>query len=440
MSYPHIVLVTASGTLVGIGLWLAAWYRDRSVGVTPRRLFILIMSVGLICRVACLLLTPIFYAPDEQSHFNYVKYLAENHSLPVQASRTNAPTNDWEYYQPPLYYLALAPFYVLADRLFHREAVTVRILRLFSVLFFCLVVWFAFGFLRGLNITDLFTKTFVISMLSLLPTYTFLSSVMNNDNLLIAIGSGVLYLIVRSEAAARTVLMGILLGLGLLTKLTAVVYLALTALEVLVGFWDRRTVAWPAVRHALLAIALALLIWTPWIWRNWTMYGSITGEETANVLREWKSVLHALWGTLRGVQISFWAVSGIHNNVRLFWPTIGKLVSYLALLGLLYGALLNKKRLILLIGENRNIMVASTLAILMNLALVFRFGLLYGQGQGRFVFPLLIPLSLLMAIGLKMFSASDAKGAHVHVAGFFIVYATSFVSYSLAMFTRTSGG
>jgi hypothetical protein len=54
----------------------------------------IVISIGLVCRLAFSILTPTFYAPDEQSHFNYVKYLAEKRSFPIQTSRTDSPTND----------------------------------------------------------------------------------------------------------------------------------------------------------------------------------------------------------------------------------------------------------------------------------------------------------------------------------------------------------
>src|SRR5688572_7628702 len=157
----------------------------------------IILTTGFICRIAFLLFTPTFYAPDEQAHFKYVKYLAEHHSLPIQTSLTDSSTNDWEYYQPPIYYILLSPFYLLAERLFQNDFLTVRVLRGFSIILWGITTLFSFKFLDSLNIHDRFLKIFVIAMVCLLPTYTFLSSVINNDNLLIAFGSAILYLTVQ---------------------------------------------------------------------------------------------------------------------------------------------------------------------------------------------------------------------------------------------------
>jgi len=74
-------------------------------------LVVLVVTLGLVCRVALALFTPVFYAPDEQSHFACIKYIYENRGFPTQTSKTGAPTNDWEYYQPPLYYVASLPLF-----------------------------------------------------------------------------------------------------------------------------------------------------------------------------------------------------------------------------------------------------------------------------------------------------------------------------------------
>jgi hypothetical protein len=66
---------------------------------------------------------------------------------------------------------------------------------------------------------------------------------------------------------------------------------------------------------------------------------------------------------------------------------------------------------------------------------VVRFGWLYGQGQGRFLFPVLIPISVFIAVGLKLLGADRLNRAHVHAVGFLSAYALSFTGFSLGLFT-----
>jgi 4-amino-4-deoxy-L-arabinose transferase-like glycosyltransferase len=387
------------------------------------------------CRVVFSIVTPTFYAPDEQSHFKYVKYIAENGSFPVQTSRTDDPTNDWEYYQPPLYYLSAVPFYLLSQNLSSQEAIAVRVIRFFSVLLWGITVLFTFKFIERMSADDYFIKLFVMCMVSLLPTYAFLSSTINNDNLLIVIGSIILYLGVQQKPSLRnSIFTGLLLGLALLTKLTAVVYIAFMMIMWLIRLITK-TCNWSAIHHFVLTMMLALIIWTPWAWRNWSVYGSVTAEEIANVVHYCESVFQAGWNVIYYVQRSFWAVSGIKNNVHFFYPIFGILIFCFATIGWFYGLATKKDKLTVFMGKNPYTLIVLALTILVNLSLVFRFGMLYDQWQGRFLLPLLAPISLLLAIGLRVFPVFDLKSSRVHLVGFFVTYVVSFTFYSLAMFT-----
>ena len=55
---------------------------------------------------------------DEPAHFNYVRHLVEHRTFPVQTRHVAEPgafeRADFEYYQPPLYYLLCAPLVAVA--------------------------------------------------------------------------------------------------------------------------------------------------------------------------------------------------------------------------------------------------------------------------------------------------------------------------------------
>ena len=75
-------------TLLTCGaVWFGMWWRQRSHSVSGRLFVTTVLIAGLVVRLAYVFLTPVFYAPDEQSHFNYIKHLAENKSFPVQTSK-----------------------------------------------------------------------------------------------------------------------------------------------------------------------------------------------------------------------------------------------------------------------------------------------------------------------------------------------------------------
>ena len=431
----RMILIAAAGALPGIVVWLAL-HRRRGTGRLPERnLLAAAVAVGLGCRLAFALGTPTFYAPDEQAHFQYVRYLAEQRALPVQTSRMNDPGHDWEYYQPPLYYLALTPVYAIAEGLFHQRAVTVRALRLVSILLWGVVLVFSLRFLDALGVSDGLVRATVIGMVCLVPTYVFLSSAVNNDNLLIALGSAILWRIARPASLGNSLWLGGLAGLALLGKLTAVAYLVLFALVGLAGI-ARRPRAVRGAAHALLATSLALLIGAPWLWRNQVVYGSLTAENVANIPQHWASAAQAVLGTLAYMQDSFWAVSGVYNNVSFFYPSLGRHLAYLAGVGLLLGVVLRRDLLRRTLPADRPLGLALALALAANAVLVFRFGILYGQGQGRFLYPLLVPGALVVGTGLRMFTLAEREDAPLHLTGFLATYALSFTAYSLAMFPR----
>jgi hypothetical protein len=259
MSLPNPILFAGCAAFFATALWMGLCYKNRTSAISRRQLLFLIIATGLLCRVTFLLATPIFYAPDEQPHYKYIKYLAKSHELPVQTHRTDDATNDWEYYQPPIYYLSLVPIYSLIDSLYHDESMTVRALRTYSIFLWIITVIFALKLLKNLKIEDSFLCVFVISMLALLPSYTFLSSVINNDNLCIALGSAILCRTIEPASLKNSLLMGVLLGLALLTKLTAIIYIGLIGFLLATG-WIRKTLQPSTIPFFLVAISVAFLI------------------------------------------------------------------------------------------------------------------------------------------------------------------------------------
>lgn len=85
-------------------------------------------------------------------------------------------------------------------------------------------------------------------------------------------------------------------------------------------------------------------------------------------------------------------------------------------------------------GEfERPTLLVFALAIAINAALVMRFGLLYAQGQGRFFFPMLLPISLFIGLG---FHALKHRPSDVAASGMLMAYGTSFTVFSLLSFPR----
>lgn len=428
-----IALVTLAALLLGAGGWagLAWWQRRRPLN--PRALFVLVLLLGALGRLVYVFATPIFYAPDEQSHFNYIKHLAEKKSLPVMTTGLGDPANEWEYHQPPLYYLLLVPVYLAARILSPEPAGMVYALRLFSVLLWLLNVWLGLEFLKRLQIKDDFRWLCVLTLGCLLPTYVFVSSAINNDNLLITLGTAVLCLLADPERMPRkSAVLGLLLGLGLWVKPSAIVLFPAVGMLFMLEAGQRRLPVRKAWLHSIIVFGLATLLYAPWAVRNWRLYSTFTPESLAVVAKQWPSLVDGLISATHNLIKTFWSVSGISNDIGYPFPLLGMGFGLLGLAGLVLGWKQQPQSLRRwLATAQAPLLAALGVAILINVILVLRLGVLYGMGQGRHLFALLYPIALFLACGLK---AIPSQRPEIPLVGFWITYAIAFETFSLCRF------
>lgn len=429
---PFLLTFVALG--IGALLWWQLYRRHRYSGGKRPSLFPALLAVGVICRLAYTFLTPTFYAPDEQSHFNHIKFIATHGEFATQTTKLGDPANEWEHNQPPLYYLALAPLYRFAEMIGFNQTGSVLLLRSFSFLLWLLNVWFGITLLNRLQISDKIVRTFFLGLLCLLPTYTFSSAAINNDNLLITLGGALLCLLSRRDYSMKSALLiGLTLGLALLTKQSAVVFIPVIGLLGVVELWMKR-ISWnTGMTFLALALGSAFLIYLPWAIRNWQVYHTLTPEFAVVDAIKWPSFAYGCASAAHNLLKTFWAVSGIANDVGYPFPLLGMLF---LVAGLGAGQLgLQRKRPFdaLHSAANRPLLTAMWIGVVISVLLVLRFGYLFGMGQGRHLFPVLFPIALLLGSWLR---ALSVKKLEVHVAGCWIVYAVTFAAFSLARFPR----
>ncbi|MHB1417387.1 MAG: ArnT family glycosyltransferase, partial [Chloroflexota bacterium] len=272
------------------------------------------LATGLYYNIAI----PIWETPDEPQHYMYVEHIVRTHTLPV---RENSAGN--QYHQPPLYYLIgslavgwlpldelapgkLNPYFIwneprlgeepnvavhTYDELppFQGTALAVHILRAISLLFCAVGVWAAYAIARAILPNRPWLAVAAAAFTAFVPQYLFVSASGGNDGPAIAFASLVLLSLVTMARDAREgkrisyrrfALLGLWVGLGMLSKLTfygVAPVIALTALFVL-------AIGRPRLR--LLGgwflsggIALALAGW--WYLRNVIVYATglaILGE------------------------------------------------------------------------------------------------------------------------------------------------------------------
>lgn len=421
--------------LLGIGLWVALLARNRKFTLSFRHIAAVALAVGLVCRVilACTMAT--FDAPDEQAHFHYIQYLHDQQAFPVQTTDVNSPTNTFEYYQPPLYYLIAVPLYSLSQDVLHADvATTVRVLRLFSVVLWVANFLLVVLLLQRLKITDGFVTTFVIGMISLLPSYMVVSSAINNDNLLFPLGAWLLVLATQEPTPRRAAGLGLLLALILYTKLSGAVYGILIGALLFHLVLKKRLALSNALLDFGIMLLLAGLLWAPWGARNLHLYGSLTAENIGFLRARWPSLTTALTQSALLMMHTFWAVSGMLNN-HWFISPLGLALSLLGLVAVGYGLLARKSVLSQSLTEDpTGLLFGATIALGFNVLLALRMGALYAQAQGRYLYPLLIPLALLMALGLR--SLTEKVRLHnvaLSVLCVWALYALTFTGYNVGV-------
>ena len=228
--------------------------REQSSSPNP---LTVIIAVFILLAVVYSIVTPIFEAGDELWHYPFVQSLATGHGLPIQDPNVETLWAQ-EGGQPPLYYVvsALTTFWIdthdLPDRLWrnpharigipldygnknmvvHTSAenfpwqnttLAVHLIRFLSIIFSAITIALTFFFALEIK-NDKRLATMAAALVAFNPMFIFISASVNNDNLATMLATLALLLlarlITRGATMQRFVVLGIVLGLGALTKIS----------------------------------------------------------------------------------------------------------------------------------------------------------------------------------------------------------------------------
>lgn len=226
------------------------------------------LLVYFVLVVALIIRVPWSASPDEEAHAQYISAIATTHALPVFRGQA-PPSYGYEFHQPPLYYLAASPFWGLAPAGVQHYAA--RGLSLVFGLLTIWVVWNAANLIFGLasRATTICTLGAALS-----PLHQGVAAGVNNDSFAGLWAACLFYLVARVWLQGPTkrllLLVGIVAGLGALTKLTVIV----------LGAWAFAAV-WAAlvkrgerpVMPLVPAFGVAVLLAAPMMLRNQSLYG-----------------------------------------------------------------------------------------------------------------------------------------------------------------------
>src|SRR5262245_33823437 len=212
---------------------------------------------------------------DEPAHFAYVRYLADYRAFPVQSHHAAEPgafaRADFEFYQPPLYYMLCAPMVGVAGE--RAGLLLCRAVSFVAGLLTLLVLW---NILPRLGLGDP-ARRIGVAFAALLPVNVYFTSVASNDGLCWLFAMLLTReLVVRAAGEASgpaDVRLGMLLGLGMLTKSAIGMFYPVALLVYLLD--ARRGRSPRALVGGLIALAVSLLIAGAWYARNLRLYGSV---------------------------------------------------------------------------------------------------------------------------------------------------------------------
>jgi hypothetical protein len=422
-------------------------------------------------------LTPVFENSDETLHYPYVKHLADGRGLPLatpgqlwQQEGSQPPlyyalvaaTTFWidtgnllDQLQPNPHWLFSEVRAVINDNQnvvlhgppdafpYHQTALAVHIGRWWSLAFGLATVICTFLLARQLFPDHPAIAVTATALVALTPQFLRVSATVSNDSLAAALTSLTVLLALKFTEPGRLVgdrlkpqlqstgerearlqpervaslwpplLLGLLAGLALLTKLSSLTTAILAAVVI---FWRlffiselhqkpfQKMVQWLLIAGLLV---VALTGW--WFYRNYRLYGEWLATETHLNLAGRSDLSPAeVWGLRAEAERAYWATFGWGQIRPPEW--IYRLLGGFSRIGLIVLVLALSAKLIQ--GDRRRplplnlsaISVEKTLFLLfwagLNLALYIRWVMEVGSvSHTRLIFPAISAISLLLALG-----------------------------------------
>jgi hypothetical protein len=327
-----------------------------------------LLAIFLVLSVCYHYGVPLFEAPDEPSHIEYLAFLHQEGRLPRHEASPDVPG---EGIQPPLYYLMAWPSFATLSsdgsdlyRSLHRvnwhlygygrsrpldlaqPLILFRIpggkhskprvfeehphlswllgLRWVSLFFGVLAV--AATFFAAIRITGSLPASFLAAgLLGFNPQFLFVCNYVNNDSAAAALGAAAFYLVATSltqqgghPARRHYLFLGLLIAAGFLLKKTAIPGLAVAALALI--SCDSRPIR-RRLADAGSMVGVALLLAAPYLYWNLRVHGDPFGigvEQAANALLPGPEQYGGLWPYFSKVYFSwtfesYWAWFGWMN-------------------------------------------------------------------------------------------------------------------------------
>lgn len=257
---------------------------------------IVLLAARFTLGLAYSFVVPLWESYDEDGHFAYARYVAVHRSL----LRPGDPEADqiWEKFQPPLYYILIAPTIAWLDlgksfpgpeinpymhngntgvnyalhpdaqeNLSNPMALAVRIARAAGVALSAASVVFVYLAARCLWPHDRASALMAASLYAFWPLFLFVGSMVTNDVLVTALSAAAFYLTIRLSADGfrlqRALALGAVVGCALLAKLNAFALISAAAVALITSLAASgpvRAARWTSRRLWIALAAMSLVI------------------------------------------------------------------------------------------------------------------------------------------------------------------------------------
>ena len=241
---------------------------------------VLVVAVAVAVRIHNVVVFPALRAPDGFGHFTYIWYVADTGHVPLA-------TSGWSFFHPPLYYALMAGIWRLFAPL---DPVTRLKLGTGLVAVLGLVhAGVCYAFVRRRFPDDRVVQVAAPAFLLFLPVQLYTAGYLGNEALGAVLCSlSLLFLlhVLEHPVGRRAALLGLGLGLGMLTKFTALGIVIGAYATIAVSSFVRRDVR-SGIRLLTITTAVMLVVCGWFYARNVRTYGTPfqTSRDTLEVRR-----------------------------------------------------------------------------------------------------------------------------------------------------------
>jgi hypothetical protein len=408
----------------------------------------LLVLLHFVLAAAFSIVNPLGEAPDEADHWAYVEYLANERRLPEGPKPTQGK-------HPPLYYATAAAIAATAtpERFLRAnpdvsldpaptqspnffihttyeawpwrgDVLAFHLARFWSVLLSSATVAAVYGLARSALPARPGVALLATGIAATLPEFVFIGSAVTNDNAAALFGTLAVWGALAIYQASGDWRAGwwtpLALGLGMLSKASTLSLWPVVALAILLGAARPpagESMSWQTLQllrnwrrwllSGVIVFLPALLIVSPWLLRNWHLYGDPSGMA---LIRQTIDQRTTPWTWAD----THWLITGWFST---FWGKFGA-VGHLEYPGWIYTLFLGLTLLGavgLLIAwlrapRSRPSILLLLLAVLTVALGMWRYSLVaLGTDQGRLLFPAIGPILLLLALGLAAWPWSKAR-------------------------------